>query len=388
MARAALGLAIAVLILAVVGLAIGGWRMNSAINDLGETLAAINESQKALVNSQMQVNRPLVIRGRLYLGEKSKPADYAEVHLYRLPEAKLVERISADNEGRFITPPLEPGSYFLIAPLVGELNPSVYHAETIKDYAPLFVVQSAPISVFPWAKIREVELDLAMIDVGQISYELTKPLPGEIPLRIPAETQRKWLEARPLGPAEASKRFHDGMQLYATLVVVIPQNGPEHVPIRDVWKGKPEDWPKLGIYGHHMWDANIEFGSNRSFGTLLPGKAELFESIRGSSYSTALREGEYRVGAFVRLRTDQELGGPFAGNAQETFARLPETAVVTIEVKNGQRAHLKITPPEDLEELRAALDHASESEERLAEIVDKIRPAKVEIVGQMEMIKQ
>ncbi len=127
MARAALGLAIAVLILAVVGLAIGGWRMNSAINDLGNTLAAINESQKALVDSQKQVNRPLVIRGRLYIGDKSKPADYAEVHLYRLPEAKLVERISADNEGRFITPPLEAGSYFLIAPLVGELNPSVYH---------------------------------------------------------------------------------------------------------------------------------------------------------------------------------------------------------------------------------------------------------------------
>ncbi len=59
-----------------------------------------------------------------------------------------------------------------------------------------------------------------------------------------------------------------------------------------------------------------------------------------------------------------------------------------MEVKNGQRAHLKITPPEDLDELRAALDHASESEERLAEIVDKIRPAKVEVVGQMEMIKQ
>ncbi len=207
MARAALGLAIAVLILAVVGLAVGGWRMNSAINDLGDTLAAINESQKSLVDSQKQVNRPLVIRGRLYIGDKSKPADYAEVHLYRLPEAKLIERISADNEGRFITPPLEAGSYFLVAPLVGELNPSVYHAETIKDYVPLFVVQSAPISVFPWAELKEVELDLAMIGVGQISYELTEPLPGEIPLRIPAKRNGDGLRSISSAPRRQANDF-------------------------------------------------------------------------------------------------------------------------------------------------------------------------------------
>jgi hypothetical protein len=387
MARLALGLAIAVLILAVVGLAIGGWRMNSAINDLGDTLAAINESQKALVDSQKQVNRPLVIRGRLYIGEKSKPAEYAEVHLYRLPEAKLVEQISADNEGRFMTPPLEPGQYFLIAPLVGDVNPIITHAEPIGP-VPLFMTQSKPISAYPWADIEAIELNVEMVPAGQISFELTEPL-SAINLNIPSDAAQRARREERTGSFNPFSR--DEVTLTPSLRVVIPHEAPPSLPIREVWQRPNKTWPLIGVYGSHLVDQREFVGAR--YGPYGPPKREiqpdetiLFAPLTSGSSAALFKTGTYPVAAFVDWRFSH-FQSPKDEKTADLLNALPAESIAMVEVRDNQRTHLKITPAMDNNAIHAAFVDALADRDTFLKVVYERRPANIEIVGQMELIE-
>src|SRR5688500_17345192 len=61
MLRAALAVVLVVLVLAVAALGIGGWQISQTMNDLGDTLATMNETQRALLANRAQEDRPLAI---------------------------------------------------------------------------------------------------------------------------------------------------------------------------------------------------------------------------------------------------------------------------------------------------------------------------------------
>ncbi len=104
--------------------------------------------------------------------------------LFDLPNGQLLDHLYADEEGRFVSKPLPPGPYFVLAPLVGKENPIVDQGGGIGPFAnkqtPLFAIQSEPISVYPWSKKRSVEIDVKMFPVGEVSFELNRPLPKSI----------------------------------------------------------------------------------------------------------------------------------------------------------------------------------------------------------------
>ena len=101
MLRTALAIVCAVLVIAVAALGIGNWRMSRTIDDLHSTLATVSQNQKAITDAQksilesQQQNRPLTIEGQLYVGDRSKPAAGAEVHLYRVSDRKLIDKYAA-----------------------------------------------------------------------------------------------------------------------------------------------------------------------------------------------------------------------------------------------------------------------------------------------------
>ena len=121
-------------------------------------------------------------------------------------------------------------------------------------------------------------------------------------MKIPGATYEKWRAERSDGDWQRPFRFRDGVTILATLVVLVPQDGPEKLPLTDVWKQKVSEWPKLGTYGYSPLQWNLEVGPNkRNYGSLTPNRPELFESATGSSYASVLRHGTYRVGALVRF---------------------------------------------------------------------------------------
>jgi hypothetical protein len=89
--------------------------MNQTINELGATLTSMNETQRKLLESREKEDRPLAIRGRLYLGDKPQPASYAAVDVVPLPEGKPAQRLLADEDGRFGTSSLTAGHYAVVA---------------------------------------------------------------------------------------------------------------------------------------------------------------------------------------------------------------------------------------------------------------------------------
>jgi hypothetical protein len=396
MARAALGLAIAVLILAVVGLAIGGWRMNSAINDLGDTLAAINETQKELLNRKPEPlltptpTQELTVNGRLYVGDK--PARHADVYLFDLANDQLIDHLYADEEGRFVSKPLTPGPYFVLAPLVGKENPNVRHGDRpfLGKTTPLFAIQSEPISVYPWSKKRNVEIDVKMFPMGELSFELNRPFP------TPFES----------GEGESK------LAVTPRLVINVPGNFQhEPLPATNDWQTEGEYAPVSWVIGHSVVERTgivpemllpqgiggglnnpvAQAGASRETGAAGSNseKADMLGPFlvsrwrAGSSLHDlphAFPEGEYEVAAFL---TNAAWISSFSND------ELPAEARKKIKVIGGERTHLRISLPDNFEEsIRAAIKEAGSDAKKLEAAVSKRYPATIAVVGQEVLVKE
>ncbi|HEV7225898.1 MAG TPA: hypothetical protein VGN42_24540, partial [Pirellulales bacterium] len=173
-----LGMALlASLIIAVLGLAAGGWRVQTAVADridqLAEELASIHRDQQQLLSPRPAETVP-EIRGRAFLGDASHPAADAEIEIWNASEMKLFRRLRTDREGRFRSRSLPPGDYFALAPLLAENGKEPY----VKiGYGQIkYRVQSQPLYVYAGSEPGDLELDL-QLRFGQISFEIVEPAP-------------------------------------------------------------------------------------------------------------------------------------------------------------------------------------------------------------------
>ncbi|MEX2141638.1 MAG: permease prefix domain 1-containing protein [Pirellulales bacterium] len=370
MLRAALAVVLVVLVLAVAALGIGGWQISQTMNKLRETLAEISAAQKASLPHSRQSDRGLSIQGRLYIGERSKPASFSEVHLYHLPDLKLVERLSADQDGRFATAPLPPGQYFVIAPLVGESNPIVAQREPL-DRAALFVAQSAPINVYPWSAGTNVEMDLKMFPTGELSFELTRNVMFNITPKA----------------ADQSKRGGVVRSFETVLFLVIPNDG-ARLPEPNVWKSDLK-WPLIGAYNYMHTATQAYRAADIERQRILLGEPTDFDRLHGPQNAPIFQAGTYQAGAHLRIFELTAYGAPSRGKSrmpEQIFAELPADQKVTFEMVANRRAHLRVTPPDGFEEqARAALDESFEDDEKLQALLDRVWPVKVEFLGQHEI---
>jgi hypothetical protein len=365
--------------LAVAALGIGGWQISQTMNELGETLATMNETQRALLASRAQEDRPLAIRGRLYLGDKTKPASYASVEVYPLPGGKMVDTLVADKDGRFGTSSLEAGHYTLVAKLLTNR----VQTGTPPHPDPEFYVQSRPISVYPWSKDTTVELDVAMIEYGRLTFELTRPFPQKLEIDLSDNgDERKAI-------------------VYPALALAIPNNKRiETLPIRRLSDSPQFDWPVMGIKRgevseHAFFDATTvlnfgEYATNEWWPVGKPIAFPRLPTMRG-----VFSAGRYQVGAYMtfsysvsEVPPDALFGERPAWQiiGESNLTTLPEESRASFEVVDHRRTHLRITPPEDLEQtLREAIAQTEGNERKLQELQQKPIAVKLEVVGQMDL---
>jgi hypothetical protein len=263
MLRTALAVICAVLIVAVAALGIGNWRMSRTIDDLHGTLADVSENQKRITDAQkiileaQQLNRPLSIQGLLYLGDPSKPAAGADVHLYRVSDRKLIDEYTTTPEGRFTTAPQAPDRYFLVAPLVGA-NPNVRRLESStsggfsssassgarSDSGPAFAVQTPPITLSQQNYSPAVELDVRMIPVGQVSFDMSAPMPS---FRFPGPARQRDRH-QALESQLRERRISLPSTLRSRLQIVLLKEGPP-LPVLATRQRELADWPLTrGLY--------------------------------------------------------------------------------------------------------------------------------------------
>jgi hypothetical protein len=376
MLRIGFAILLTVVILAVAGLGIGGWQMSQTINDLGDTLASMNETQKSLLESREQEDRPLAIRGRLYLGDKSRPASYASVDVHQLPGGKQVERLRADEDGRFGTSLLPAGPYTLVASLVSESN-EAQSSHFVPDF---YAIQSGPISNYPWSKDTTVELDVSMIGLGQVSIELTKPLPTEI----------------------AIDRGSHRVTVSPALSIVIPTNSKE-LPIGRLSDRQNNNWPVIGLRGlresaHQMvespWSEPQDPSGSSKRIPIATGKPILFSRLPNTPRDDVFRAGTYQLGAYVTYSVafDGRSYPAFEIIGEHNIAALPATSRKSFEVVDGRRTHLRITPFDDFEKsLREDIEKAIGNEStidltKVAAARQAPRPVKVEVAGTVEIL--
>jgi hypothetical protein len=352
--------------------------MNQTIGELGTALATMNETQRALLESREREDRPLAIRGRLYLGDKSKPASYASVDVLSLPEGKRVDTLMADEDGRFGTSSLPAGHYTILAPLVPKKN-----KQSLQPVPDFFAVQSRPISVYPWSKDASVELDVAMVGYGQVSFELVRPFPTVIPV----------------------KHNNVTATIFPALVVAIPSDT-KQIPIRELRSAEGMEWPVIGL--HNLRQSEVQFFHSEGVslggdsppehvGPMLAGKPIFYERVPNQSRSDAFRAGAHTVEAYITCRLVTDTGFAIVGQqaigdgkgivSPSSNAVLPDESKCVVDVVDGRRTHLRITPPDDLEEvLRAQIEQSLDDEKAFQTLQLQRHPVKLETLGQQETI--
>ena len=356
MLRTAFAAVLVILVVAIAALGIGGWQMNQIIGELGATLASMNETQRALLESREKEDRPRAIRGRLYLGDKSKPASYASVDVLSLPEGKKVDTLMADEDGRFGTSSLPAGHYTILAPLLPQKN-----KQSLRPVPGFFALQSRPISVYPWSNDATVELDVAMVGYGQVSFELARPFPTVIPVEHNNATAA----------------------IFPALVIAIP-SGAREIPVRELRSADRIEWPIVGL--QNLRESDVQFFHSQGVSTrgnsppehvgpMLAGKPILYERVPNTSHADAFRAGTYTVEANITCREitnssfvvvgQQAFGDEKGIVSPSSIALMPKESRLVIEVVDGRRTHLRITPPENLEaKLRAKSNNRSTTRKR------------------------
>jgi hypothetical protein len=197
------------------------------------------------------------------------------------------------------------------------------------------------------------------------------------------------------------------------LVVVIPATS-EVLPVLRLNDSKRINWPLIGImqphgapesdFAHFSYsDEKVPDGVVGVIGTKQPG---IFRRAPFGNRPDAFLAGEYQVGAYITFsyevvgdgqpRADR---GPYgaangaygAAGAEHSVSReigtLPAESRATIQVVDSRRTHLRVIPPDDLEKtLREDIAKALGDEQKMSEEQLKLRPVKLEVVGQKDLI--
>jgi hypothetical protein len=128
---------------------------------------------------------------------------------------------------------------------------------------------------------------------------------------------------------------------------------------------------------------------------LLAGKPILYERVQGSQRGDAIPAGKYTVEVFMTCRLVTNTTGALIAHRSDDAAlrgdeptgSLPDESRITIDVQPGRRAHLRITPPDDLEEtLRAEVARSLGHPEQYHAAQLKRRPVTVEFAGQLDAL--
>jgi hypothetical protein len=408
MLRTALAIVCGIVIVAVAALGIGNWRMSRTIDDLHATLATMSENQKAITDAQKSIletqrlNRPLTIQGRLYVGDPSKPAPGAAVHLYRVSDRKLFEKYTTDARGQFATAPLAPDRYFVIAPLVG-FNPSRVWAGAprekpvaVPDGARrLFGAQSAPIEVSIDGQQPQIDLDVQPIPVGQVSLD---PPQVSVSLHLSdrelrlgrqlSDEQIKWLKhMHEIALSLRDKGIQFPERMHSVLRVVMVKQGPDLPDLVLSRTANEIQWSAgRGLYGG-------EYEITQAWAGHWSGDQTFFVSRLGRGFDLC-ETGQYRVAAYLTLQESNPGGSERGANrsedreriAQERMQSLPPGDAQDLEVQEGRRTHLRLIAPADFDkEVLSAIENASNQEEFDA-LFDRVWPVKVEKLGYEEMI--
>ena len=153
-----------------------GWEtqqsMTAQMNQLQEELAALNQTQRELLQQQTSP-KPLEITGRAYYGDKTTPASGASIQVCRFTdqpnELGAIRTVTADAQGEFGSGPLQPGDYYLLAGLV---DPADSESAKLGYY-----VQSQPYFLYPGSPQPEpTALDLKL-ETGELAFTVKNPMP-------------------------------------------------------------------------------------------------------------------------------------------------------------------------------------------------------------------
>jgi hypothetical protein len=377
MLRIAFAIALVILVVVVAAIGVGGWQMNETINELGATLTSMNETQRALLESREKEDRPLAIRGRLYVGDKSRPASYASVDVVPLPEGKPAQRLLADEDGRFGTSSLTAGHYAVVANLI----PRRTDATNATAYVPeFFAVQSRPISVYPWSKDTNVELEVAAVGYGQVSLEFTDPLPQSFEFEFQGEQTRK-------------------VAVWPVLGVVIPPIN-KRLPDLKLVASKDIEWPIIGLKGGgesaHKWftsDGRLSVPISNSIADSTAAKSDSEKAIvlAGVNNTDVYRAGRYRVAAYLAfgINVDNVADYGLTELVHElNMNDLPAESRAEFDVVHGRRTHLRVSLPKEWEKtLQDEITGTLADPEKYNEVPHKPRPVKLEVVGQLDMVE-
>jgi hypothetical protein len=230
-------------------------------------------------------------------------------------------------------------------------------------------------------KDTSVELDVAMIPYGQVSFELTRPLPQEIQVEELGELKRQ-------------------ATIYPALAIAIPENS-HNLPILRLDDSRQFDWPVVGLFGrreneHEIFvaksPADVVYPFADQFRQIETSKPIVFRRHPDQLRGDVFRSGKYDMAVYI---TFSYIGsGDGEGlRAMELFgasnlATLPDTSRATIEVVEGRRTHLRITPPDKLETvLREEIAKTLGDVAKIAAEQQKPRPVQLEAVGQTDMFE-
>ncbi len=354
------------LVVAVLTLAAGGWRVQTALaarlEALTEELASIHDSQQQLLTRQPAGAAP-EIRGHAYLGDASRPAAGAEIEIWNASEMKRFRRLRTDSEGQFRSQQLPPGDYFVLAPLLVDNAKGPY--KVIGSRAINYYLQSQPLYVYAGLEPQGLAFDM-QLHFGQLSIEIDKPA-----------------ATAPDSPKP---------QLQAILLFG-PDNAGPSLPVDPNGPAQNLAWPLLGSTDNGPWWMGPWPGymmEDASFG------GSVAEPLVNCP---RLMAGRYKVGVMVQphfvtrerphfVEGESVSVTPFRPEflpQRWSFEHLPPNACISLEIAEGKRTHLRIVIPDEIEATaRDFQGRKPDDKEILAWAAS--RPAKIDVVSDQSLL--
>jgi hypothetical protein len=251
--------------------------------------------------------------------------------------------------------------------LIGEANPLFPFSTDESNFAtdgPVYRLQTAPMTVYPGMRAPEIELDVQMIDVGQLSFELA----GAVPEQLTANA--------------SDVPYRVDLLVWGSVEPTMPT-----LPIDPLKSATAHSWPLVGVYRHGLgtfYRAVSQFGDQPAiYNEMTPLPAKKYSLSVHFQANTAA------------LPSQPAFGGGFGGY---NFAALPSPArsSTEVEIKPGQRTHVRIVPPENLETTyRELLDEYMANRENdpslRIQVMQKLQQpqyAKLEVAGYFPLEKR
>lgn len=340
------------LIIAVLALSVGGWRVQTALaarlDALTEELASIHDAQQQLLTRQ-PAEEPPEIRGRAYLGAPSRPAVDAEIQIWNASQMKCFRRLRADSAGQFRSQPLPPGDYFVLAPLLVDNAKGPY--TVIGSRAIEYYLQSQPLYAYAGLEPQELAFDL-QLQFGQLSIEIDKP--------------------------EATAPDSPKLQ-YQAMLLFGPDNAGPSLPVDPNGPAQNLAWPLLGRSDNGPWTGPWpDWLTDASFG------GSVAEPLVNCP---RLMAGQYKIGVMVRPHLVEGKFGSLSPFPPQrwSLAYLPANACISLEIAEGQRTHLRIAMPDEIEATwRDFQGRELDDKEIFAWAAP--RPAKIDVVSDQSLL--